>query len=126
VCSARLQNLNKYKLLSSYSEPSSHALTTFACINSFLSTLVLLADSGRNLHWFDAAVSRVVRTVPDAHAKSIHCIVMNSTSPFGGHTAAEVGETNLDMQQLFVTAATDSSIKLWDVRAKESIDSHRA
>jgi WD40 repeat protein len=107
--------LNKYKLLLSQPVGSSQSLTTFACANSFLSTLVLLADSARGLHWLDLASGQLVRTVADAHSKPIHCISLNAPSAF----VADEGEQSIESHQLFATVAADSAIKLWDVRSPE-------
>ena len=111
----KLQNLNKYKLLSAFTSDLAQGITTFACANSFLSTLVIVADSARHLQLVDLAVGRAVRTVADAHAKPVHAVALSAPSPF-----ADLGEHALDSQQLFATAAADSAIKLWDVRTKES------
>lgn len=111
----KLQNLNKYKLLSAFTSDLAQGITAFACANSFLSTLVIVADSARHLQLVDLAVGRAVRTVADAHAKPVHAVALSAPSPF-----ADLGEHALDSQQLFATAAADSAIKLWDVRTKES------
>jgi WD40 repeat protein len=123
----RLQHLNKYKLVYSHTTSGAQSLTAMSCVNSFLSGLILLADSTRGLHWLDACSGRLVRSVNGAHSKSIHCITMNPSSAFacspgagaGAGILADDGETNIDAQQLFATAAMDSTIKLWDVRTKE-------
>jgi len=111
----KLQNLNKYKLLLSSPVSGSQSLSTFACVNSFMSTLVLLADSARGLHWLDLSSGQLVRSVADAHSKPVHCVTMNPPSAF----VPEAGESALDTHQLFATVAADSAVKLWDVRSKE-------
>lgn len=114
----RLQNLNKYKLLFRHTDSSSHSLTTFSCLNHLLSSLVLVADSGRGLSVYDAAVGQVVRRTSDAHGKSVHCIAMNALSPFVDSSS---GAVSVDSQQLYATVAADSCMKLWDVRTAECV-----
>ncbi len=96
-----------------------HALTALGAVNSFLSTLVILADSARGLHIVDLAApggGKSVRSISDAHGKSVHAIAMNAPSAFSP-SAGAAGEQILEHAQLFATSAADSCVKLWDVRA---------
>lgn len=85
-----------------------HAVSAMACVNSVLSHLVLAATTDRAVHLLDAASGKVVRTIPDAHARAAHTLRAPTPS-----AAAAVPRSALDV---FASAATDGAVKLWDLR----------
>jgi WD40 repeat protein len=69
---------------------------------------VLAAGSNRGIEVFDMAVEKSVMSMNEVHSKPVHTIRLNKPSPF-----ASVAKESYD---LFLTASTDNTMKLWDLR----------
>jgi len=102
--------LGSYKLVSQW-DFSSRAMdvTAAACLNAVQSPLVFCATSDKFLHILDASTGTVARTLPLPHARPAHCIALPQPSVHVGISP--------DAYNLFLTAATDNCICLWDLRA---------
>ena len=85
------------------------AVTSFTCCNAMLSPLVVAAASNRSLLLVDAATGSVARTIPDAHERAAHTVCLPSPSPFVALDSAHY--------DIFLSAASDGCIALWDIRA---------
>lgn len=105
----RLRNNNKYKLVTSY-QSGTQNITSLSCINSFLSPLLLLTGSNRNVEIIDATTMQCSATLEDTHARPAHAIVQSAESSLYASHAKEAYE-------LFATSSQDNTAKLWDVRS---------
>ncbi|KAJ9518705.1 hypothetical protein QJQ45_018715 [Haematococcus lacustris] len=121
---ARLRNTNKYRLAASYAS-NMQAINDFASVNSFLSPLALLAGTNRwaghsrSVEVLDCTVMQCVAVVEDAHARPVHTIAQSaSASLYTSHPKEAL--------ELFLTAACDGLIKLWDVRSCRCVRSFSA
>jgi len=106
----RLINPNKYKLVQSF-EQESKIITNFSCVNSFLSNIVLVCGSAKDLSAYDMNVGKCVRVIEEIHSKPAHTVRINEASPHVTHTGSAY--------DLFLTSATDSCVKLWDLRSNK-------
>ena len=105
--------LHKYKLLHRCPLPRAHVATCFAAANSYLSPLVLLAGSDRSLAVVDLGTGALVLDLPDAHERPIHCLRLAEGSAMGDAPTAS--------RDLFLSAAPDGVVKLWDLRSAKSV-----
>ena len=99
-----------YKLAHRWALPTAaqHA-TAVAAANAFLSPMVLAAGSDRSLAAFDAGTGQTVLEIAGAHERPVHTISLYDGGRGGGDAARGC--------ELFVTAALDGAVKLWDLRA---------
>jgi WD40 repeat protein len=104
----RLQSRCKYRLVYAHQAQGVQSVTAFDAINAFSSSLIVCATSTRAVDVIDACVSKTVRRIADAHARPVHTVRMNAGSSY-----TSVSD---DERHLFLTAAADSCIKLWDLR----------
>lgn len=83
---------------------------SMACINSFLSHLVLAAGSDRSVSVLDVGAEKVVHRFEEVHHRPVHQVALPQASAF-----ASLPE---DAYDLFLTASTDSSVQVcaWLVR----------
>ena len=70
---------------------------------------MLLAGSDRSVTVLDAAQSRVVRVIADAHARAAHTVRLPEPTAYSG-----LSQSAYDM---FLTASTDNTVNMWDLRA---------
>ena len=98
-----------YKLAHRWALPTAaqHA-TAVAAANAFLSPMVLAAGSDRSLAAFDAGTGQTVLEIAGAHERPVHTISLYDGGRGGGDAARGC--------ELFVTAALDGAVKLWDLR----------
>ncbi len=75
--------------------------------------MIFLGGSNKSLEIYDVAMNQIVRHIPDAHTRQPHTITLNT--PISG---VEPSDEN---SQLFLSASTDNSIKMWDIRAKSCV-----
>eukprot|EP00698_Gefionella_okellyi_P009607 TRINITY_DN2459_c0_g1_i4.p1 TRINITY_DN2459_c0_g1~~TRINITY_DN2459_c0_g1_i4.p1 ORF type:complete len:730 (-),score=168.58 TRINITY_DN2459_c0_g1_i4:73-2262(-) len=102
-----------YKLLQRHSMEAQN-LVTFACVNGFMSNLVLCAGSNRTVSVYDAAVNKTVASFEDAHSRPVHTIAMAAAS-------AVCASIPPSQYELFATSAPDSTVKLWDLRQQKCV-----
>jgi len=55
-------------------------IQAMACVNLFLSHLLLCACSNRSIELWDAATNQLVHAIPDAHERVPHALVINEVS----------------------------------------------
>ncbi|QDZ23515.1 WD40 repeat domain-containing protein [Chloropicon primus] len=91
----------------------SQSVTNFDCHNGFISNLLVAGTSAKSIEVFDADACALVRRMDNAHSRAIHSIMLNSTSPYVSHDRSA--------HELFLSAASDSSVKLWDLRSPRSV-----
>jgi WD40 repeat protein len=103
---------NKYKVIQLYKSKTFQAISCFSCINSFHSNIMFLGGSNKCIDIYDVSANNIVRHIPDAHTRQVHTITLNALS------GTNITEENM---QLFLTASTDSCIKLWDLRVKSCV-----
>jgi WD40 repeat protein len=82
------------------------SVTAMGCANAGDAPLVLTATSNRALHVWDLNAARVALSLPDAHARPIHCI--SAASAESAHWG-------------WLTAAVDGSVRLWDARVGATV-----
>ncbi|CAG9466750.1 unnamed protein product [Pedinophyceae sp. YPF-701] len=105
----RLRASNRYRQLAAL-PTAAQAITALTAANRVLSHLVLAATSNRAVEVIDLAAGRTARTLPDAHARPVHTLALNDVSPYAQHAA--------EAHELFITAAADGLVKLWDLRSQ--------
>lgn len=98
-------NFNRYKLLSSFSEPQAHSITSFTCANNYKSHIFLKSASDKSLHLLDVSTNQVFNSYNDAHSRWIHNIALADYKFVPG-----------TVENLFLTAAVTDGIKVWDIR----------
>jgi len=103
---------NTYRLLAAI-PTSGQSITAFAAANNVLSHVALVSGSNRSLEVLDLGECRPCRVIQDAHERPIHTISLHDVSPFASHPAAA--------HELFVTAAIDTPLKLWDLRSQRCV-----
>ena len=91
----------------------SQSVSDFDCHNGFISNLLVAGTSAKSIEVFDANACALVRRMENAHSRMIHRIALNATSPYASHDKSA--------HELFLSAASDSSVKLWDLRAPRSV-----
>ncbi len=92
---------------------SAQSVSDFDCHNGFISNLLVAGTSAKSIEVFDADAGAVARRIENAHARAIHRVVLNATSPYASHDKSA--------HELFLSAASDSTVKLWDLRAQRSV-----
>ncbi len=81
--------------------------------NSFLSPLVLLAGSDRSIAAVDLGAGATVLDLPDAHERPVHSLCLAEGSAHDDAPSAS--------RDLFLTAALDGALKLWDLRSAHCV-----
>ena len=84
-------------------------ITAIDCVNTVSNNLIFVGTSDKKLSIIDAYSGDVARTVSDAHDRPIHHICLPSPSIY-------CPLPSLDSYNMFITAATDNVINIWDVR----------
>ena len=84
-----------------------------AAPDSFYSYKAITAGSDKSLTVFDLNVGRSVRCIDDAHARAVHTIRLNTGSSFVSHPP--------EAYDLFLTAAQNDGIAMWDLRADRCV-----
>lgn len=79
------------------------------------SDLLFFGGSNKSLDVYDIVSNKIARQITEAHTRQIHSITLNSAIPTGNSTSSE------ENMNLFLTAATDHSIKMWDLRSKNCV-----
>jgi WD40 repeat protein len=105
--SKRLQNHSKYKLATQAATATK--VSCFGSCNSPSSSVLIAATTDHALSIFDIATGAMLRAVQSAHDRPIHRVALLRAGA-GTQLPAEAHNT-------FVTASTDSTIKLWDLRS---------
>ena len=105
----RLQSNGTYRRACMWEFEAAKAVTALACINTVLSPLLLCATSDRRLLVLDAARGSVARTIGTPHERAVHCIALPQPSVYA--------QLDSSAYNVFATAAMDSSILIWDLRA---------
>lgn len=104
----RLKRNHRYKLRLAL-QSDAKSITALSCVNSFLSHLLLAAGSNRHISAWDMATGQLLHTFKDPHERPVHSLSLNESSPFASHPNASY--------DLFVSAAADGVVALWDLRA---------
>ena len=100
---------HSYRLHHRWPAPSgAQHLTCFAAPNSFLSPVAVVAASDRSVAAVDLGVGRAICTWAEMHERAVHSVALYEGS---AHTAAPEAA-----RDLFLTAATDGCVHVWDLR----------
>jgi WD40 repeat protein len=113
----KLKKEYKYKCIHSL-QSSAQTITAAASLNEILSPTVLAAGTDKSITVFDVAHSSVCAHIADAHSRAVHCLAMNRPSNFTSHAAPSY--------DLFLSAATDGCVKLWDMRICKAVARYAA
>jgi WD40 repeat protein len=109
----RKRNLSSLRQVYSVST-TSQQVNAMDCINSFLSTILIWGGSNKQIGIHDIAAERDVRVIEDAHSRPIHSLSMMRHSRF-------CPQVDTETLHLFVTASTDKTVRLWDMRQSECV-----
>lgn len=109
----RYQTNNRYKLVQGFEVSDARNITTFSTINSFYSYIALCACSNKSVVVFDVNKVQPVRTISDAHTRSVNSLCQNQGSAFVSQTS--------EAYDLFLTAAPTDGVKLWDLRQNRCV-----
>jgi WD40 repeat protein len=104
----RLNN-NHYHLTHSFRTTKAHFINTFACINSFLSNLLILGTSDKSIEVVDIGTGKCVRQLHTNYTRGIQSVeVADYGSP----------STSFDV---FLSSSPNNGITLWDLRSSSSV-----
>lgn len=93
---------------STSSSSSSSSVTALTAMNSVQSPLILTATADKCIHILDANCGRILRSIPQAHEKSVTCLSVSQPSPHA--------PLPRDAHQVFLSLAPDNVLCLWDLR----------
>ena len=93
--------------MQSYEHPTgAHAISAFTFHNSRATSQVgILAGTNKELVIYDSNTNKAIQVVNDSHARHVHTIKFYDGT-----------YNDNDSLNTFLTASTDSYIKLWDLR----------
>jgi len=99
-------------LLQSYDHPSgAHAISSFTFHNSRATSQIgIVAGTNKELIIYDANSNKAISVVNDTHARHVHTVKF-----------FEGSYSDNDSLNTFLTSATDSYIKLWDLRVGKPV-----
>jgi WD40 repeat protein len=89
-------------------QTEAQSVNDFDCYNSFLSNLLIWGGSNKTVGAYDVVSQQQVRLYTDAHARPIHSVSILRSSRYADPTPEGL--------HTFITAATDQSVRLWDLR----------
>eukprot|EP00760_Papus_ankaliazontas_P024308 PhM_4_TR2228/c0_g1_i1/m.25718 len=90
------------------------SITAMDVYNTFASSLIVCSGSNKSVFVVDAANElKVVAEYVDAHSRSIHTVHLPTTSRYASPSS--------DLLNTFITASTDSTLRLWDVRVASCV-----
>ena len=104
---------HRYRLEHRWPMERALSITSFAAANSFLSSVALMAGSDRSLVAADLGTGQQVVHLPDAHDKPVHTLRLLESSAYG--------DTPAGGHDLFLSAALDCAVKLWDLRSASCV-----
>eukprot|EP00761_Pharyngomonas_kirbyi_P009845 gb/GECH01009863.1/.p1 GENE.gb/GECH01009863.1/~~gb/GECH01009863.1/.p1 ORF type:complete len:874 (+),score=185.05 gb/GECH01009863.1/:1-2622(+) len=110
----RKKNPHKYKLAARMIS-GGNTILSMDCINKFKSNIISTTSSNKSIEIFDVNTCSLLRQVENAHQRPAHTIQMNEGSSYITHSS--------NTYHLFLTASSDNSIKLWDLRAPHPVRS---
>eukprot|EP00658_Telonema_sp_P-2_P011619 TRINITY_DN14437_c0_g1_i2.p1 TRINITY_DN14437_c0_g1~~TRINITY_DN14437_c0_g1_i2.p1 ORF type:complete len:379 (-),score=61.74 TRINITY_DN14437_c0_g1_i2:30-1166(-) len=105
-----LQAPCRYKAASVIPHQAS-TVTALTAHNRFMSTLLLTATSHHKIHCHDLGPNTCVTTYENTHSKTVQSISLHQPSVGASHPQ--------ESYELFLTAAPDDSMKLWDLRSPQ-------
>ena len=95
----------------SHSVGDGHSITSASAVNHFASNLVVLATSDKEVQVLDIAAETVMWATAKTHTRGIYRVAVGRTSRY----ASAMSNASA---HLFVSAALDGTVALWDVRVK--------
>jgi WD40 repeat protein len=110
----------RYRRAHSYAMSGLPVLTALAAVNGIgmATRSVLAAGSNKSLEVIDVSGEAgggggITLTIPSAHNRPVHCIALASP---GASATGDGSGSGGSPDDVFMTAATDGAIRLWDVR----------
>jgi len=104
---------HSYRLQTRWPLSRAHHITCFAAANSFLSPLALIAGSDRSIEVVDLGTGQRVLELEDAHERPVQLLRL--------HEGSAAGDTPTAGHDLFLSAALDGAVKLWDLRSASCV-----
>ena len=83
-------------------------ISALAGPNQFLSHVLLTACSNRSVEVWDAATGSLIHELRETHERVPHALVLNEASSFVSHPS--------ESYDLFLSAAADGVVAMWDLR----------
>lgn len=110
-----LENRSRKRKAAQWVFDDMQSVTSIACVNgSILSPVVVIAGSDRSLRIVDAGVGKTTRVITDAHARrAVHSLALPRASCYTSHPS--------NFYDLLASAAANSTVHLWDVRADNCV-----
>ena len=91
-----------------WAAPNTHTISAFTVHNSHVhSNIAILASTNKHITLFDTERQVAIHTAADGHQRHIHTIKYYKNAYTSGDSQA---------LNVFLTAACDNTIKLWDIR----------
>jgi WD40 repeat protein len=85
----------------------------YAIIQTFFHPdIVISLGTNKDIEVWDFSVTKLIHTFAEAHSRPAHSVHLHEPSP---HTQQHMSPESYD---LFLTAATDNAVKLWDLRTQ--------
>ena len=104
---------HSYRLQTRWPLSRAHHITCFAAANSFLSPLALVAGSDRSIEVVDLGTGQRILELNDAHERPVQLLRL--------HEGSAAGDTPAAGHDLFLSAALDGAVKLWDLRSASCV-----
>lgn len=110
----RLASKCSAKVVARGIHPDAQAVSRFAAHNMFHSHLVLLGGSNRSVAVWDTNAQAIAAQFDHGHRRPLHTLRLYESSVF-------IPETEADWYNLFLTAAPDNSVKIFDLRHQQEV-----
>ena len=99
----------KYKQVGSFEWSECATIAAVGVVNVNNVSRCIVGGSNHSLAVIDMSTMTAVRTIPNAHSRSAHCIRLPMPLSANGY---------LSDNEPFVTCATDSTVRMFDVRTR--------
>jgi WD40 repeat protein len=110
----RLASRGRYELIHHWDLPC-QSITTFSCLNTIQSPIIMVASSDKKIYLLDALRGEISQSLDSGHDRSVHDIALPRPS---AHVSLPLDTPEYN---LFATSAIDNVISLWDIRSPRVI-----
>jgi WD40 repeat protein len=108
----RLASKCSGKVVARGTHPDAQAVARFTAHNTFHSHLLLLGGSNRSVAVWDVNANSIAAQFDHGHRRPLHSLRLYESSCF-------IAESDADWYNLFLTAASDNTVKIFDLRQQQ-------